>query len=54
VIGNLFIVEFLGDFLSHHLFLWLSLHLGMSSFFLVSFLACLCLLAVGYVHQAAI
>jgi hypothetical protein len=54
VIGNLIIVEFSGGFLSYHLFHWLSLHLGLSVCFLVSCLACLFFLAVGYVYQAVI
>jgi hypothetical protein len=41
VIGNILIVEFSGDILSYHIFHWFFLHIGLSVFFLVSFLACL-------------
>jgi hypothetical protein len=54
VIGNPFIVEFSGGFLSHHLFHWLSLHLGLSVCFLVSYLACLFLFAAGSIYQVVI
>jgi hypothetical protein len=54
VIGNLLIVGFSGSFTSYHIFHWLSLHLGLSVCFLVSFLAYLFLLAIGSVYQATI
>jgi hypothetical protein len=54
VIGNLLIVEFLGGILSYPLFHWLSLHLGLSVCFLVSWLDCLFLLAIGSVCEAVI
>jgi hypothetical protein len=54
VIGSLLIVEFLGGFLSYHLFHWLSLHIGLSVCFLVSFLACLFFLAVGSACEVVI
>jgi hypothetical protein len=53
VIGNI-IVEFSSNIISYHLFHWLSLHLGMSVCFLVSFLDYLFVLAVGYIYQASI
>jgi hypothetical protein len=54
VLGNLLIVEFSSSILSYHLFHWLSLHLGLSVCFLVSCMACLFFLAVGYVYQVVI
>jgi hypothetical protein len=54
VIRNIFIIEFSGGFLSHHLFHYLSLHLGLSVCFLLSFLSCLFFLTVGSVYQDAI
>jgi hypothetical protein len=54
VIGNLLIVEFSGGIISYHVFHWLSLHIGLSVYFLVSFLACLILLVVGSVCEVYI
>jgi hypothetical protein len=47
VIGSCVIVEFLGELISCHFSHLLSLHSGLGSHFLVSFLACLLVLAVG-------
>jgi hypothetical protein len=54
VIGILFNVEFLGGFLSYHLFQWFSLHIGLSVFFLVSFFTCIFFLAVGSSYEISI
>jgi hypothetical protein len=41
-------------FLSHHLFNWLSLHLGLSVYSLVSYLVCLFLVTIGSIYQVVI
>jgi hypothetical protein len=54
VIGNLFIVEFLGEFLSCHLSHFLSFHTCLGSCFLVYCMACLFFLAVVSDYEVVI
>jgi hypothetical protein len=54
VIGSLLIVEFLGNIIYYHPFHWLSLHIGLSVFFSVSYLACPFFLVVGSACEATI
>ena len=48
MIGNLYLVEFLGGAFLIILFIWLSLHLKLGVFFLISYLVCLCLHTVEF------
>jgi hypothetical protein len=54
VIGNLIIVEFSGNFISYHLFHWMSLHLGLKCLLLGILLGLFLLLVVGSVYQVVI